>query len=56
MDSFEPKISSKSLMRILVIATDLLALTRSAMEGFSDLMREGLKQMAILLADILLLS
>ena len=37
------------------MATALLALEMSAMEGFSDRMREGLKQMARLLADILLL-
>ena len=40
---------------MLVIATDLLALIMSAIEGFSDLIKLGLKQMARLFADILLL-
>ena len=43
-------------MIVLVMATDLLALTISAIEGFYDLIREGLKQIATLLADILLLD
>ena len=40
---------------MFVMATALLALAMSAIEGFSDRIREGLKQIARLLADILLL-
>lgn len=39
---------------MFVMVTALLALMRSAIEGFSDLIKLGLKQIDRLLADILL--